>query len=69
MAESLIDGVGLEDTLGRTEYYIRVGVDGIMIYSKDENPDDILAFAEAYGPLCEKLGRRRPALVSVPSRG
>ena len=64
--ESLIAGVGLEDALERTECYIRAGVDGIMIHSKKENPDDILAFAEAYGPLCERLGRH-PVLVSVPT--
>jgi len=64
--ESLIAGVGLEDALERAECYIRAGADGIMIHSKKESPDDILSFAEAYGPLCEKLGRR-PVLVSVPT--
>ena len=64
--ESLIAGVGFEDALERTECYIRAGTDGIMIHSKKENPDDILAFAEAYEPLCKKLGRR-PLLVSVPT--
>ena len=64
--ESLITGVGLEDALERTERYIRAGADGIMIHSKKEKPDDILAFAEAYELLCEKLGLR-PLLVSVPT--
>jgi phosphoenolpyruvate mutase len=64
--ESLIAGVGLDDALKRAECYIQAGVDGIMIHSKKESPDDILAFAKAYGPLCEKLGRR-PVLVSVPT--
>jgi phosphoenolpyruvate phosphomutase len=64
--ESLIAGAGLEDALERAECYIRAGVDGVMIHSKQEKPDDILAFAEAFGSLCEKLGRH-PALVSVPT--
>ena len=64
--ESLIAGVGLEDALERTECYIRAGANGIMIHSKKETPDDILAFAAAYESLCEKLGRR-PLLVSVPT--
>ena len=64
--ESLIAGVGLEDALDRTKCYIRAGADGIMIHSKKEDPDDIMAFADAYGPLCEKLGRR-PLLVCVPT--
>lgn len=64
--ESLIAGVGLEDALFRAERYIRAGADGIMIHSKKETPDDILAFAEAYEPLCEKLGRR-PLLISIPT--
>jgi phosphoenolpyruvate phosphomutase len=64
--ESLIAGVGLEDALYRAEAYIRAGVDGIMIHSKGDKPDDILAFAEAYEPLRERLGRR-PPLVCVPT--
>ncbi len=64
--ESLIAGVGLEDALKRAEIYINAGVDGIMIHSKKSIPDDILAFAEEYNKLCQKLGRR-PPLVSVPT--
>ena len=64
--ESLIAGTGLEDALSRAETYIRAGVDGIMIHSQQEEPDEILAFAAAYGPLCERLGVR-PPLVCVPT--
>ncbi len=64
--ESLIAGAGLEDALYRAECYIRAGADGIMIHSNNRDPAEVLAFAEAYGPLCEGLGRR-PALVCVPT--
>ncbi|MCH8225566.1 MAG: phosphoenolpyruvate mutase [Chloroflexi bacterium] len=64
--ESLIAGAGLADALDRAEQYIHAGVDGIMIHSSDKRPDDILAFAEAYKPLCQRLGRR-PVLVCVPT--
>ncbi len=63
--ESLIAGAGLEDALYRAECYIHAGADGIMIHSNNRDPAEVLAFAEAYGPLCNRL-RRRPALVCVP---
>lgn len=64
--ESLIAGVGLEDALDRARTYIEAGVDGIMIHSKQSDPEDILAFADEYEELCDELGRR-PPLVSVPT--
>ena len=64
--ESLIAGTGLDDALNRAELYVRSGVDGIMIHSSKRDPGEILAFAEAYGGLCRRLGRR-PALVCVPT--
>ena len=64
--ESLIAGTGLEDALGRAETYIRAGVDGIMIHSQQDTPDEMLAFAGAYETLCAKLGTRLP-LVCVPT--
>ena len=64
--ESLIAGIGLQDALERAEQYILAGVDGIMIHANQKDPKDILAFAEAYGPLCQRLGRR-PVLVCVPT--
>lgn len=64
--ESLIAGTGLEDALERAETYLRAGVDGIMIHSQQDRPDEILAFAGAYDALCEKL-ETRPPLVCVPT--
>ena len=64
--ESLIAGTGLDDALERAKRYVLAGVDGIMIHSNQRDPDDLFAFARAYGPLCEELGRR-PPLVSVPT--
>jgi phosphoenolpyruvate mutase len=64
--ESLIAGAGLADALDRAETYIKAGVDGIMIHSQQKQHDEIIAFADAYGPLCERLGRR-PILVCVPT--
>ena len=64
--ESLIAGTGLRDALQRAERYIEAGVDGIMIHSSRREPNELFEFARAYGPLCERLGRR-PLLVSVPT--
>jgi len=64
--ESLISGVGMRDALARAEIYIKTGVDGIMIHSKKNIPDDVLAFAKEYEKLCNRLGCR-PPLVSVPT--
>ena len=64
--ESLIAGTGLEDALERAEQYILAGADGIMIHSRLNEPSEILAFAQAYQPLCRRLGRR-PVLASVPT--
>ncbi|MFQ5874502.1 MAG: phosphoenolpyruvate mutase [Dehalococcoidia bacterium] len=64
--ESLIAGAGLEDALERAERYMLAGADGIMIHSRRRDPSEILAFAEAYQPLCRRLGRR-PVLASVPT--
>lgn len=64
--ESLIAGTGLADALDRAETYIRAGVDGIIVHSHKDSPDEILAFAEAYQPLCQKLGIR-PLLGCIPT--
>ncbi len=64
--ESLNAGTGLQDALERAEQYMLAGADGIMIHSSKKEPDEILAFAEAYQPLCRRLGRR-PVLVCVPT--
>ena len=64
--ESLIAGTGMEDALLRAETYIKAGADGIMIHSKRDSPDDVLAFAIQYEKLCEQIGER-PFLVCVPT--
>ena len=64
--ESLIAGAGLEDALARAEQYILAGADGIMVHSNKGEPDEVFAFAEAYGPLCQRLGRR-PLLMCIPT--
>jgi phosphoenolpyruvate phosphomutase len=64
--ESLIAGVGLKDAIDRASTYLEAGVDGIMIHSKRNDPENILAFADEYEGICDELGRR-PPLVSVPT--
>lgn len=64
--ESLIAGKGVPDALERAEQYILAGVDGIMIHSNQRDPAEILSFAQAYGPLCQRLNNR-PILVCVPT--
>ena len=56
----------MQDALQRAERYIGAGVDGIMIHSNRREPEDLFAFADAYGRLCDRSGRR-PLLVSVPT--
>jgi len=64
--ESLIAGLGMEETMSRTEKYINSGIDGIMIHSKLKTPDEIIEFIPKYEALCSKLGRR-PYLIAVPT--
>jgi phosphoenolpyruvate phosphomutase len=64
--ESLIAGLSLEDAFMRAEKYIAAGVDGIMIHSKSDSPDEVLAFAGAYDEFCKRFDRR-PILVCVPT--
>ena len=64
--ESLITGAGLRDDVERAERYIQAGADGIMIHSYKRGSDEVLAFAEIYEGICQRLGRR-PILVSVPT--
>ncbi|HLE50399.1 MAG TPA: phosphoenolpyruvate mutase [Patescibacteria group bacterium] len=60
--ESLILGAGMKDALKRAEAYICAGADGIMIHSKEKNPDEIFEFCREY----RKFANRVP-LVVVPS--
>ncbi|MHA1222230.1 MAG: phosphoenolpyruvate mutase [Candidatus Heimdallarchaeaceae archaeon] len=60
--ESLILKQGLEDALKRAKAYIKAGADGIMIHSKQSNPQEIFDFCSEY----KKLERKVP-LVVVPT--
>ena len=64
--ESLIAGLGMNETMLRAEKYINSGVDGIMIHSKLKDPVEILEFVPKYEKLCDRLGRR-PYLIAVPT--
>ncbi|MAV14427.1 MAG: phosphoenolpyruvate mutase, partial [Chloroflexi bacterium] len=64
--ESLIAGLGMNETMLRAEKYINSGVDGIMIHSKLKDPAEILEFIPKYEKLCDRLGRR-PYLIAVPT--
>jgi phosphoenolpyruvate phosphomutase len=57
--EALIAGRGLEEALRRAEAYHAAGADGILIHSKRQTADEILAFAAEWG--------RRGPLVIVPT--
>ena len=46
--ESLILKEGQKDALIRAEAYIKAGADGIMIHSKEKNPDEVLSFLHEY---------------------
>lgn len=60
--ESLILNQGMDDAVERAKAYIEAGADGIMIHSKDDNPDEILEFCGIY----QGFDRKAP-LVVVPS--
>ena len=46
--ESLILGKGMEDALRRARAFRDAGADGIMIHSRKKEPDEILAFCDAF---------------------
>ena len=60
--ESLIARHDLDDALKRAAAYIDVGVDAIMIHSKDKDPAQIVEFCEAY-----KKFKKKVPLVVVPT--
>lgn len=60
--ESLILKRGMEDAVARARAYIDAGAEGIMIHSKEKEPDEVLEFCREFG----KLERRVP-LVVVPT--
>jgi len=64
--ESLIAGLGVEDAILRAKKYIEAGVDGIMIHSKQDTPDEVLSFVSLFDELCKEIDNR-PVLVCVPT--
>ena len=64
--ESLIAGLGMNETLHRTEKYINAGVDGIMIHSKIKDPKEVLDLIHRFERICKEIGRR-PYLIAVPT--
>ena len=64
--ESLIAGLGMNETLSRAEKYINAGVDGIMIHSKIKDPKEVLDFIPKFEKICTNIGRR-PYLIAVPT--
>mgnify|MGYP000052233532 CR=1 FL=1 len=60
--ESLILGFGVEHAIERAQAFLQAGADGIMIHSRQKEPDEILEFCSQYNKL---PGRR--TLVAVPT--
>ena len=60
--ESLILKQGMDDAIKRAKAYINAGADGIMIHSREKEPDEIFEF-------CEKFRKFTPdiPLVVVPT--
>ena len=46
--ESLIMSKPMSDAIKRASAYVKAGVDGIMIHSKSEKPDEVLKFASIF---------------------
>lgn len=60
--ESLILKQGMEDALARAYAYVEAGADGIMIHSKEKEPDEIFEFCEKFREKYEDV-----PLVVVPT--
>src|SRR3989344_1862738 len=60
--ESLILKKGIDDALERAYSYIQAGADGIMIHSKEKNPNEIITFCKAYQNFEKKV-----PLIVVPT--
>jgi phosphoenolpyruvate phosphomutase len=60
--ESLILEQGIADAVARAEAYIGAGADGILIHSKQKEPDEIFEFCRHYAAF-----ERRVPLFVVPS--
>ncbi len=50
--EGFIAGIPLHDNLDRADRYYAAGADAILVHSKQNTPDEVLAFAEAWDRPC-----------------
>ncbi len=60
--ESLILEAGMDDAIVRAKAFLEAGADGIMIHSRQKDPDEILEFCRQYNEI-----PNRKTLVVVPS--
>ncbi|SDA61788.1 phosphoenolpyruvate mutase [Methanobrevibacter millerae] len=60
--ESLILKQGMDDAINRAKAYINAGADGIMIHSREKEPDEIFEFCEKFNEFAPKV-----PLVVVPT--
>ena len=60
--ESLILKQGMEDALKRAFAYVEAGADGIMIHSKEKNPDEVIEFCGKFREIYEDV-----PIVVVPT--
>ena len=60
--ESLILKQGMEDAINRAKAYIDAGADGIMIHSREKEPDEIFEFCEKFNEFAPNI-----PLVVVPT--
>ncbi|KAJ9470155.1 Phosphoenolpyruvate phosphomutase [Diplonema papillatum] len=60
--EALIAGYGHDEAMKRAEAYLDAGADGVMIHSKNKDPEEIFRFLEAHN----KLPNRKMVVV-VPT--
>lgn len=50
--EALISGLGMAEALKRADAYHAAGADAILIHSKKDSADEVLAFAKEWGDRC-----------------
>lgn len=60
--ESLIAGMSMDDAILRANAYVQAGADGIMIHSRQSQPDEVIEFCRLFRAHHEKV-----PLIAVPS--
>ena len=58
--ESLVVGTGMDDAIVRSRVYIEAGADGILVHSKNETADAVLAFAKRFR---DEVSADKPLIV------